>query len=98
MFKNFNGYHLIEAYHKVSHERRYRPGRVFKKLVEAFIVLIVTLVLWNLPSTAFGIEGLTVVQQRIIAIFAFATLMWVMEVVPSWATSVAIIGLMLLFS
>ena len=23
MFKSFNGYHLIEAYHKVSHERRY---------------------------------------------------------------------------
>ena len=38
------------------------------------------------------------VQQRIIAIFAFATLMWILEVVPSWATSVAIIGLMLLFT
>ena len=36
-------------------------------------------------------------QQRIIAIFAFATLMWILEVVSSWATSVAIIGLMLLF-
>ena len=42
-------------------------------------------------------QGLTVVQQRIIAIFAFATLMWILEVVSSWATSVAIIGLMLLF-
>ncbi len=98
MFKSFNGYHLIEAYHKVSHQRRYHPGRVFKKSVEAIIVLIITLVLWNLPTTAFGIEGLTVVQQRIIAIFAFATLMWVMEIVPSWATSVAIIVLMLLFT
>ena len=46
----------------------------------------------------FGIENLTVVQQRIIAIFAFATLMWILEVVPSWATSVAIIVLMLLFT
>ncbi|MBR1415849.1 MAG: SLC13/DASS family transporter [Prevotella sp.] len=98
MFKSFNGYHLIEAYHKMRHEQRYHPGRVFKKSVEAIIVLIVTLVLWNLPITAFGIDGLTVVQQRIIAIFAFATLMWVMEVVPSWATSVAIMGLMLLFA
>ena len=82
----------------MRHEQRYHPGRVFKKSVEAIIVLIVTLVLWNLPITAFGIDGLTVVQQRIIAIFAFATLMWVMEVVPSWATSVAIMGLMLLFA
>ena len=69
-----------------------------KKSLEAILVLIVTLVLWNLPVTAFGIEGLNVVQQRIIAIFAFATLMWVMEVVPSWATSVAVIGSMLLFA
>ena len=97
MFKNFNGYNLIEAYHRMRHVQKYQPSRVMKKLVEAIVVLIVTLVLWYLPSSAFGIEGLTVVQQRIIAIFAFATLMWIMEVVPSWATSVAIIGLMLLF-
>ena len=97
MFKSFNGYHLIDAYHKLSHERRYHPGRVFKKWIEAAVIVLVTLVLWNLPSESFGIEGLNTVQQRIIAIFAFATLMWVMEVVPSWATSVAIIGLMLLF-
>jgi len=69
-----------------------------KKAIEAIVVAIVTLILWNMPSTAFGIDGLTVVQQRIIAIFAFATLMWVLEVVPSWATSVAIIGMMLLFT
>ena len=97
MFKSFNGYNLIEAYHKMRHDQKYRPGRVMKKCIEAAIVLIVTLVLWNLPSSAFGMEGLTVVQQRIIAIFAFATLMWIMEVVPSWATSVGIIGMMLLF-
>ena len=97
MFKSFNGYNLIEAYHRMRHAQKYQPGRVMKKVIEAIIVLIVTLVLWNLPSSAFGMDGLTLVQQRIIAIFAFATLMWIMEVVPSWATSVAIIGLMLLF-
>ena len=57
-----------------------------------------TLLLWNLPSSAFGIEGLTIVQQRVIAIFAFATLMWILEIVPSWATSVSIIVMMLLFT
>ena len=50
-----------------------------------------------MPSEWFGIQNLTVVQQRIIAIFAFATLMWILEIVSSWATSVAIIVLMLLF-
>ena len=98
MFKSFTGFDLVEAYHKVRHEKRFHPNKVFVKTTEALVVLFVTLLIWNLPTTAFGIEDLTVVQQRIIAIFAFATLMWLMEVVPSWATSVAIIGLMLLFT
>ena len=97
MFKSFNGFHLIDAYHKMHHEKKNHPKRVFKKTVEASVVVLITLLLWNLPSDSFGIDGLNVVQQRIIAIFAFATLMWVLEVVPSWATSVAIMGLMLLF-
>lgn len=98
MFKNFRGFHLVEAIHNVRVGQLYHPTKVFKKSAQAIIVLLVTLLLWNLPATAFGIEGLTVVQQRIIAIFAFATLMWILEVVPSWATSVAIIGLMLIFT
>ena len=82
----------------MRYEKRFHPNKVFVKTAEIIVVLLVTLLLWNLPTTAFGIDGLTVVQQRIIAIFAFATLMWILEVVPSWATSVAIIGLMLLFT
>ena len=97
MFKSFHGFHLVDAYHKMHLQSRYQPQKVFMKSVEAVLVILVTLILWNLPSSSFGIEGLNVVQQRIIAIFAFATLMWVLEIVPSWATSVSIIGLLLLF-
>ena len=98
MFKSFHGFHLVEAYHQMRREKRFDEHKILKKSFQALVVFIVTLLIWNLPTTAFGIDGLTVIQQRIIAIFAFATLMWVMEVVPSWATSVAIIGLMLLFT
>ena len=98
MFKSFHGFHLVEAYHKAHHEQKYHPNTVAKKFVKAVIVLAVMLFLWNIPSEWYGIDGLTVIQQRIIAIFAFATLMWVMEVVSSWATSVGIIVLMLLFT
>lgn len=98
MFKSFHGYHLLEAYHKRHQEQKTHPSRVNKKLIQAVIVLCVTLFLWNVPTSFYGIDGLTIVQQRIIAIFAFATLMWVMEVVSSWATSVAIIVAMLLFT
>jgi len=96
MYKIFTGFHLVEAYHKARRERRTDSSRLLKKLIYAAIVLVVTLFLWNAPASMFGIAGLTVIQQRIIAIFAFATLMWVFEVVPSWATSVGIIVLMLL--
>ena len=97
MFKSFNGFHLVDAYHRMRYERRMHPRRLFCTATKAAVVVFITLLLWNLPATAFGIDGMNVVQQRIIAIFAFATLMWLMEVVPSWATSVAIIVMMLLF-
>lgn len=98
MFRSFHGFHLVEAYHAAHHAHKYHPSTVAKKLIKALIVLVVMLFLWNIPSEWYGIEGLTVIQQRIIAIFAFATLMWVLEVVSSWATSVGIIVLMLLFT
>ncbi len=97
MFHIYRGYELVESYHNMRMGRRFHPSGRFKKSVQAFFVLLVTLLLWNLPTEWYGISGLTVVQQRIIAIFAFATLMWVLEVVSSWATSVAIIGMLLLF-
>lgn len=96
MFKSFHGFHLVEAYHQAHHDHKYHPSTVEKKFAKALIVTIVTLFLWNVPASFYGIDGLTVIQQRIIAIFAFATLMWVMEVVSSWATSLGIIVLMLL--
>ncbi len=98
MFHIYEGFHLVDAYHKMRHQRKYHPEDSAKRAVKIALVAFVTLLLWNMPSEWFGIQELTVVQQRIIAIFAFATLMWVLEVVSSWATSVAIIGLMLLFA
>ena len=97
MFHIYKGYELVEAYHQMRMGRRFHPSGAFKKTSQAIIVAIVTLLLWNAPIEWFGIDGLTVIQQRIIAIFAFATLMWVMSVVSSWATSVSIIVLMLVF-
>ena len=65
------------------------------KVVKIAFVLFVTLIIIMMPSTAFGIENLTVIQQRMIAIFVFAALMWILEGVPAWVTSVLIIVVML---
>lgn len=59
------------------------------------ITAIVTLIVWNLPITVFGIDGLTVVQQRVIAIFVMAVMLWLTEAIPSWGTSVTIIFVLL---
>ena len=97
MFHIYEGFHLVDAYHKMRHQRKYHPEDSTKRAIKIALVAIVTLLLWNMPAEWYGIQNLTVIQQRIIAIFAFATLMWILEIVSSWATSVAIIVLMLLF-
>ena len=60
------------------------------------IVLIVTLFLWCVPTSFFGIADLTVVQQRVIALFVFAALMWMFEIIPNWTTSLLVIVISLL--
>ena len=66
-----------------------------KKLIWFLITALVTLIIWNLPSACFGIAGLTVVQQRVIAIFVMAVMLWITEAIPAWATSIAIIFVLL---
>ena len=81
----------------MSEQKRNTLSEVFrfKKFALFIVAVVITAILWNLPSTAFGIEGLTVIQQRVIAIFAFATIMWVTEAISSWATSVVLIAALL---
>ena len=67
-----------------------------KKMTELLVIAFITALVWNLPTNWFGIEGLTVIQQRVIAIFVFATLSWLTEAIPSWATSLTIITSMCL--
>ena len=98
MFKNFTGFHLVEQMYKLRHNKRFHPEKKQKKIIGLTFVAIITLLLWFLPSETFGLDGLTQVQQRIIAIFVYATLMWVLELVPAWATSVSIMILLLLFA
>ncbi|MBR5749100.1 MAG: SLC13/DASS family transporter [Prevotella sp.] len=97
MFHIYEGFHLVETYHKMRHQRKYHPEDGTKRVIKIAIVALVTLLLWNIPTEWYGIQNLTVIQQRVIAIFAFATLMWILEIVSSWATSIAIMVLMLLF-
>ena len=93
MFKIFTGNHLVEAYHR--NKKKKRSENVLSKVIKLLLSIAVGIVLWSLPSDVFGIEGLTLIEQRVIAVFCFATLMWITEAIPSWTTSVTIIVILL---
>ncbi len=69
----------------------------WKKALWFFLTALFTVIVWNLPSCVFCIDGLTVVHQRVIAIFVMAVMLWLTEAIPAWATSVTIIFVLLFF-
>ena len=72
-------------------------GKLNVKLhILAPLTALVVLFMWFVPSSFFGIDGLTVTQQRTIAIFCYAALMWMFEIIPAWATSVTTIVFLLI--
>lgn len=66
------------------------------RLVKLLICIAVFLLLWFLPASLFCIDGLTVIEHRVIALFVFGALMWILEAIPIWTTSILIIVMMIL--
>ncbi len=73
-----------------------------KRCLSFLVVCAISLFLAFVPTTFFGaypLTGepiLTLTQQRVIAIFVFTALMWILEVIPTWTTSVVAIVAILL--
>ncbi|MFC1235182.1 SLC13 family permease [Vibrio sp. DW001] len=67
-----------------------------RQYMKYLIPLIIPLFILVLPLSAFPFDGMTIIQQRVIAIFLLAALCWVFEPIPIYATSVVIIVLELL--
>ncbi|MEE1541271.1 MAG: anion permease, partial [Paludibacteraceae bacterium] len=67
-----------------------------KNLIGLAISVLLTLIVWAFPTEYLGIPGLTVIEQRVIALFIFAACMWISEAIPIWTTSVLVLVLMLL--
>ena len=73
-----------------------------KRCLSFLVVCVFTFFLALVPSSFYGINpetGLpifTLTQQRVIAIFVFTAMMWILEVIPTWTTSVvAIVSILL---
>ena len=72
-------------------QRFLRLLRRYNRYIKVSLIAIIALVIAVLPTSVFGIPGLTPIQQRVIAIFVWAALMWIVEAVPAWTTSLLII-------
>ena len=73
-----------------------------KRCVSFLIVCVFTFFLALVPTSFFGTDPatganlFTLTQQRVIAIFVFTAMMWILEVIPTWTTSVvAIVSILL---
>ena len=93
MFKNFQGFNVLEKIQKDKVHKRKR--NVSWTTLKLLFIILVTLFVAFMPTESFGIPGLTVTQHRVISMFVFAALMWLTEALPSWVTSMVVVVVML---
>ena len=74
----------------------------FRRCLSFLIVCVFTFFLALVPTSFYGVNPdtlepiFTLTQQRVIAIFVFTAMMWILEVIPTWTTSVvAIVSILL---
>ncbi|MDR1338685.1 MAG: SLC13 family permease [Prevotellaceae bacterium] len=96
MYKLFRGFHLLEELQKSRLLRKVSKKYRVKTLLTLSIACLAFFGVWFAPPEMLQLGDISVVEQRVVAIFVLAVLMWVMEVVPSWCTSVLVITLLLL--
>ncbi len=63
-----------------------------KSLIKIIIVLLLSGSMLMIPFEEMGVP-INVIQARVIALFIFAALMWILEPIPIWTTSVLVITL-----
>lgn len=95
MFTIFHGFHLVEAYHEWKRNHRKSKNPLGVRALKLLFAIGIPLFLWIAPSALYGLPSLNPVEHRVVAIFAFAALMWLFDVVPAWTTSLLVVVLLL---
>lgn len=98
MFTIFHGFHLVEEYHQWKKNHRSNKNPLGTKIIKLLIAIVIPLLLWLLPSETYGLPGINPIEKRVIAIFAFASLMWLFDVVSAWTTSLIVVVFLLFFT
>jgi sodium-dependent dicarboxylate transporter 2/3/5 len=66
------------------------------RTLKLLLSIAVPLFILFIPVESFPIEGLTIIEKRVIALFVLAAFLWILEPIPIFATSVLIIVLELI--
>mgnify|MGYP003296237193 CR=1 FL=1 len=79
--------------------RRYKnfrnPSNV-KTVIGSLLALIAYFGILVMDPAIYGLPQITLIEQRMVAIFVTAAILWLSEAIPTWCTSVLIIVVMLL--
>jgi solute carrier family 13 (sodium-dependent dicarboxylate transporter), member 2/3/5 len=70
-----------------------QSGQKMNKNIKLIISIGIPVLILLLPSSWIPIQSLSIVEHRLIAIFALASLFWIFEPIPIYATSLLIIFL-----
>ena len=68
---------------------------VKKNFIKILVVLLISASMFAIPFQSMGLD-LNLLQTGVIALFVMAALMWILEPIPIWSTSVLVIALSLL--
>jgi len=86
---------MVEEYHLWKKEHRKKKNPFGIKALKLFLAIIIPLFLWIAPSSLYGLDNLSPIEHRVLAIFVFAALMWLFDAVPAWTTSLVVVVLLL---
>ena len=87
---------IMSYFHFLGHPMNLR------RCLSFLVVCVFTFFLALVPTSFYGVNPetlepiFTLTQQRVIAIFVFTAMMWILEVIPTWTTSVVAIVAILL--
>ena len=80
----------------VRRYKNFRNQSNVKTVIGSLLSLFLYFGIIAMPSSWYGLPGLTLVEQRMVAIFVTAAILWISEAIPTWCTSVLIVVVMLL--
>lgn len=86
---------MVESYHEWKQAHRKNKNPLNMRVLKTAIAVLAAMLVWLLPPEFYGLPGINPIEQRVAATFVFAALMWLLEPVPAWTTSLVVVVVLL---